>query len=170
LQSNLKEQELCVNAAWYIDVLFKDVYSAKYYFLRYMSDVCAERYRLEFPDAEIREILTGSFLFLFDFSFSERERTDRIIAAMGYSTGAEQGHIFRVRHDELYPDRATDNGNVVIYPQSSKYVASRLDPFGCMFQHFRTLLGTGRRQVLFICGYSFGDDHIIASTDSCLIP
>jgi hypothetical protein len=86
-----------------------------------------------------------------------------------HRSGAEQGHIFRVRHDELYPDRATENGNVVIYPQSTKYVASRLDPFGCMFQHFRNLLSTGRRQVLFICGYSFGDDHINGDMESLLL-
>ncbi len=86
-----------------------------------------------------------------------------------YRAGSEQGHIFRVRHDELYPDRSTDGGNVVIYPQSTKYVASRLDPFGCMFQHFRSLLATARRQVLFICGYSFGDDHINADMEQLIL-
>lgn len=79
-----------------------------------------------------------------------------------FRSGKEQGQIFRVRHDELYPDRAISDGSVVIYPQSTKYTASRLNPFGCMFQHFRDLLATGRKQVIFICGYSFGDDHINA--------
>lgn len=79
-----------------------------------------------------------------------------------FRSGKEQGQIFRVRHDELYPDRAISDGSVVIYPQSTKYTASRLNPFGCMFQHFRNLLATDRKQVIFICGYSFGDDHINA--------
>lgn len=86
-----------------------------------------------------------------------------------YRAASERGHIFRVRHDELYPERSAESGNVVIYPQSTKYVASRLDPFGCLFQHFRTLLGAGRRQVLFICGYSFGDEHVNADMESLLL-
>jgi hypothetical protein len=86
-----------------------------------------------------------------------------------YRAVAEQGHIFRVRHDDLYPDKSADNGNVVIWPQSTKYMASRLDPFGCLFQHFRDLLGPKRQQVLFICGYSFGDDHINADIESLIL-
>ena len=86
-----------------------------------------------------------------------------------YRAASERGHIFRVRHDELYPDRSGEKGNVLIYPQSTKYVASRLDPFGCMFQHFRTILCAGRRQVLFICGYSFGDEHINSDMESLLL-
>ncbi len=77
-----------------------------------------------------------------------------------YRADSEAGQIFRVRYDELYPDRSNESGNVVIYPQSTKYMASRLDPFGFMFQNFRNLLAMDRKQVLFICGYSFGDDHI----------
>jgi len=81
----------------------------------------------------------------------------------------EQGRIFRVRHDELYPDRSAGNGNVVIYPQSTKYTASREDPFGCMFQHFRKMLDPERKQVFFICGYSFGDDHINADMEQLIL-
>lgn len=77
-----------------------------------------------------------------------------------YRTSAEQGHVFRVRYDELYPDREPKNGNVVIYPQSTKYMASREDPFGCLFEHFRWLLSRREDQTLIVCGYSFGDDHI----------
>ncbi len=86
-----------------------------------------------------------------------------------YRTASEQGHIFRVRHDELYPDRSTTNGNVVIYPQSTKYLASREDPFGFLFQHFRKLLAPEKEQVLFICGYSFGDDHINAEMEQLIL-
>uniref|UniRef100_A0A9E8CN11 SIR2 family protein n=1 Tax=Bosea sp. NBC_00436 TaxID=2969620 RepID=A0A9E8CN11_9HYPH len=77
-----------------------------------------------------------------------------------YRTGLSEGRIFRVRHDDIYPDRSNENGNVVIYPQSTKYMASREDPFGHLFQRFRALLSPKQQQVLFICGYSFGDDHI----------
>lgn len=77
-----------------------------------------------------------------------------------YRSGEENGRVFRVRYDDIYPRRSNDNGNVVIYPQSTKYMASREDPFGYLFQRFRSLLSYERQQVLFVCGYSFGDDHI----------
>lgn len=77
-----------------------------------------------------------------------------------YRSGKENGRVFRVRYDDLYPHRSNNNGNVVIYPQSTKYLASREDPFGHLFERFRGLLSNERQQVLFVCGYSFGDDHI----------
>lgn len=77
-----------------------------------------------------------------------------------YRSGEENGRVFRVRYDDIYPSRSIDSGNVVIYPQSTKYLASREDPFGNLFQRFRNLLSYERQQVLFVCGYSFGDDHI----------
>lgn len=86
-----------------------------------------------------------------------------------YRPPSESGQIFRVRHDELYPDRSNDGGSVVIYPQSTKYMASRLDPFGFMFQNFRNLLSIERKQALFICGYSFGDDHINADIEQLIL-
>ncbi|RYC17841.1 SIR2 family protein [Ciceribacter ferrooxidans] len=86
-----------------------------------------------------------------------------------YRSGKENGRVFRVRHDDAYPDRSDSNGNVVIYPQSTKYMASREDPFGFMFQRFRGLLSAERQQVLFVCGYSFGDDHIDAIIEQNLL-
>lgn len=86
-----------------------------------------------------------------------------------YRSGAENGRVFRVRHDDSYPDRSSAIGNVVIYPQSTKYMASREDPFGFMFQRFRELLSQERQQVLFVCGYSFGDDHIDAIIEHHLL-
>ncbi|MGV1784390.1 MULTISPECIES: SIR2 family protein [Agrobacterium] len=86
-----------------------------------------------------------------------------------YRSGQESGRVFRVRHDDAYPDRSDANGNVVIYPQSTKYMASREDPFGFLFQRFRGLLSAERQQVLFVCGYSFGDDHIDAIIEHQLL-
>ncbi|WP_139317519.1 SIR2 family protein [Rhizobium oryziradicis] len=86
-----------------------------------------------------------------------------------YRSGHEKGRVFRVRHDDAYPDRSDNNGNVVIYPQSTKYMASREDPFGFLFQRFRGLLSAERQQVLFVCGYSFGDDHIDAIIEHQLL-
>ena len=86
-----------------------------------------------------------------------------------YRSGREGGRVFRVRYDDLYPTRSDENGIVVIYPQSTKYMASREDPFGSLFQRFRGLLAHDRQQVLFVCGYSFGDDHIDAIIEQHLL-
>lgn len=100
--------------------------------------------------------------------FLEAEKNPRLKAIITklhgsidwYRSSEESGRVFRVRYDDIYPCRSNKTGNVVIYPQSTKYLASREDPFGVLFQKFRSLLSSGRQQVLFVCGYSFGDDHI----------
>lgn len=67
------------------------------------------------------------------------------------------GKVWRVRDKDTYPDRA---GRVLIYPQSTKYIATQKDPFAAQFDIFRRTLANGSDNVLAICGYSFGDDHI----------
>lgn len=66
------------------------------------------------------------------------------------------GRIFRTRYGDLYPG---DASRVVIYPQATKYVATQKDPFSSQFDGLRRALDH-RENVLAICGYSFGDDHI----------
>jgi hypothetical protein len=65
--------------------------------------------------------------------------------------------VWRVRDRDIYPDRA---GRVLIYPQATKYIATQRDPFAAQFDVFRRALCNGSDNVLAICGYSFGDDHI----------
>ncbi|MBO9643675.1 MAG: SIR2 family protein [Pseudacidovorax sp.] len=69
----------------------------------------------------------------------------------------EDGKVWRVRDRDVYPDRA---GRVLIYPQATKYIATQRDPFSAQFDFFRRALSSGSDNVLAICGYSFGDDHI----------
>ena len=69
----------------------------------------------------------------------------------------DDGKVWRVRDRDLYPDRA---GRVLIYPQATKYIATQRDPFAAQFDVFRRTLSNGVDNVLAICGYSFGDDHI----------
>lgn len=69
----------------------------------------------------------------------------------------DDGKVWRVRDRDLYPDRA---GRVLIYPQATKYIATQRDPFAAQFDVFRRALSNGSDNVLAICGYSFGDDHI----------
>lgn len=67
------------------------------------------------------------------------------------------GSVIRCREGCGYPDRA---GNVLIYPQSTKYVATQRDPFAALFERFRSVLRSSLPTVLAVCGYSFGDEHV----------
>jgi hypothetical protein len=68
-----------------------------------------------------------------------------------------QGDICRIRDGDLYPDRT---GRVLIYPQATKYVATQKDPFAAQFELLRRTLSSKNDNVLGVCGYSFGDEHI----------
>src|SRR3546814_12232973 len=69
----------------------------------------------------------------------------------------EEGDVWKVRDTDIYPRL---NGSVLIYPQSTKYVATQRDPFAAQFSMLRGLLGSSSELVLAVCGYSFGDEHI----------
>jgi hypothetical protein len=66
------------------------------------------------------------------------------------------GKVLRVRDGDAYPTRS---GRVLIHPQATKYAATQRDPFAAQFDIFRRTLSTADN-VLAVCGYSFGDDHI----------
>lgn len=68
--------------------------------------------------------------------------------------------IYRVRHSDPYPDAGEDESRALIYPQATKYVATQRDPFAAQFDSLRKALNSLRDNVLVICGYSFGDEHI----------
>ena len=72
---------------------------------------------------------------------------------------ADPSPLFRVRKRDSYPG---NGGGVMIYPQAIKYLDAQRDPFSRLFQRFRHRLEVGKDQVLLICGYSFGDEHINA--------
>lgn len=65
--------------------------------------------------------------------------------------------IIRVRDSDSYP---TQQGPVLIYPQSTKYIATQRDPFASQFELMRKYFSEPSSHVLAICGYGFGDDHI----------
>lgn len=67
------------------------------------------------------------------------------------------GSVIRCREGCGYPDRA---GNVLIYPQATKYVATQRDPFASLFERLRNVLRSPHPLVFAICGYSFGDEHV----------
>ena len=65
--------------------------------------------------------------------------------------------IFRVRDGDKYPE---GDARIMIYPQATKYLATQRDPFAAQFDLFRRTLAQSNENVLAVCGYSFGDDHI----------
>lgn len=67
------------------------------------------------------------------------------------------GSVIRCREGCGYPERA---GNVLIYPQATKYMATQRDPFASLFEKLRELLRSQQPMVFAICGYSFGDEHV----------
>lgn len=69
----------------------------------------------------------------------------------------EDDRIWRVRDGDLYPKKVS---RVLIYPQSTKYLATQRDPFAAQFDLFRRALSAREENVLATCGYSFGDEHI----------
>ncbi len=70
---------------------------------------------------------------------------------------SDDGYVWRVRDGDLYPQKTS---RVLIYPQSTKYLATQRDPFAAQFDLFRRALGSSEENILVTCGYSFGDEHI----------
>lgn len=75
------------------------------------------------------------------------------------------GKIWRVRDGDIYLER---NRRVLIHPQSTKYVATQRDPFAAQFDLFRRALARPLDNVLAVCGYSFGDEHINQEIEGAL--
>lgn len=69
----------------------------------------------------------------------------------------EDGRVWRVRDGDAYPEQKQ---RVLIYPQATKYLATQRDPFAAQFDLLRRALASSSDNVLAVCGYSFGDDHI----------
>ncbi len=69
----------------------------------------------------------------------------------------EGDRVLRIRDGDLYPEK---KARIIIYPQSIKYLATQRDPFAAQLELFRRFLASREENVLAICGYSFGDDHI----------
>jgi len=86
-----------------------------------------------------------------------------------YQKSDDNSYLFRIRHEDNYPmPKSGENGNVMIYPQATKYLNTQRDPFAQLFQKFRKRLADGVDHVLFICGYSFGDEHINAEIEQAM--
>ena len=86
----------------------------------------------------------------------ERAHVVKLHGSIDWHLG-EDGRVWRVRDGDLYPMRRS---RVLIYPQSTKYLATQRDPFAAQFDLFRRALSAQEENVLATCGYSYGDEHI----------
>lgn len=86
----------------------------------------------------------------------ERAHVIKLHGSIDWHLG-EDDRVWRVRDGELYPKKIS---RVLIYPQSTKYLATQRDPFAAQFDLFRRALCSAEENVLVTCGYSFGDEHI----------
>ena len=66
-------------------------------------------------------------------------------------------YVIRRRISDSYPEGETD---LLIYPQALKYELTKREPFDTLFGQFRKSLHRRSPQVLFSCGYGFGDEHV----------
>ncbi|WP_020565891.1 SIR2 family protein [Methylosarcina fibrata] len=89
----------------------------------------------------------------------------KLHGSVDWHSDFQQGFVYRCRDGRSYPKRA---GNVLIYPQSTKYLATQKDPFAKLFEHFRSALTDNFGNVLAICGYSFGDEHVDLEIESAM--
>lgn len=69
----------------------------------------------------------------------------------------QQKGLLRTRYGVNY---LSDDSEVLIYPQATKYVETQKDPFAALFSEFRHKLSCPNDNVIIVCGYSFGDAHI----------
>lgn len=72
--------------------------------------------------------------------------------------------LVRVRYGTSYLSKTS---NVLIYPQATKYIETQKDPFAALFKSFRNKISQGEN-ILSVCGYSFGDNHINNEIESAL--
>ena len=84
-----------------------------------------------------------------------RATVTKIHGSIDWARVGEQ--IVRRRISDPYPEGETD---LLIYPQALKYDLAQREPFDSLFYGFRTSLNRPLPQVLLVCGYGFGDDHV----------
>jgi hypothetical protein len=86
----------------------------------------------------------------------ERAHVIKLHGSIDWHLG-EDDRVWRVRDGDVYPKKVS---RVLIYPQSTKYLATQRDPFAAQFDLFRRSLGARDENVFATCGYSYGDEHI----------
>ena len=91
-----------------------------------------------------------------DFNYlPQQTKLWKIHGSLGWSVG-EDGKIIR---NALCENSGEHNNDILIYPSISKYEHSKKMPYTALMDRLSNFLRQ-EDTVLFVCGYSFGDDHI----------
>ena len=107
-----------------------------------------------------------------DREFSQSARTDKSAHKVVKLHGSvdwsrdESQKLLRNRYGVKY---LSDPAQILIYPQATKYVETQKDPFATLFAEFRDALKHHEDNILSVCGYSFGDNHINAEIHAALV-
>ena len=88
----------------------------------------------------------------------------KLHGSVDWISDREKG-LLRIRYGVNYNLNSSD---VLIYPQATKYVETQKDPFAFLFTEFRNRMSITSDNVLIICGYSFGDNHVNAEIYNAL--
>jgi len=88
-------------------------------------------------------------------AYTIRAKVTKIHGSIDWSRLGD--YVIRRRISDSYPDGETD---LLIYPQALKYELTKREPFDTLFDQFRKSLHRHAPQVLFSCGYGFGDEHV----------
>ena len=103
--------------------------------------------------------------------FNKKERLSDAVSvyklhgSIDWRLDKEQG-LVRARYGTTYLSNPEDT---LIYPQATKYVETQRDPFAFLFAEFRSSLITAGDNLLIICGYSFGDEHINLEIEAAML-
>ncbi|MGP9679086.1 SIR2 family protein [Halomonas sp. AOP27-A1-41] len=89
-------------------------------------------------------------------NFGDRAHVIKLHGSIDWHLASDD-RVWRVRDGDVYPEKSS---RVLIYPQSTKYLATQRDPFAAQFDLLRRALSARDENVFFTCGYSFGDEHI----------
>jgi hypothetical protein len=107
-----------------------------------------------------------------DVTFSRSDIGARVLKLHGSIDWWQHG-------EDPLPRRATDRiraesgdeGQVLIWPASTKYVETQKDPFAQLLRRVHEIINPAESQSQFlaISGYSFGDEHINAEIEAALL-
>ncbi len=118
----------------------------------YLFEIGLEHHHVPYYDG-----FTGSYKPFFypesleEMSFLSRQtKLWKIHGSLGLMNDKETGRIIRC---------ASSNDDLMIYPSSLKYNDSRKEPYASFMDRLNSFLKQDDA-VLFVCGYSFGDEHI----------
>lgn len=100
-----------------------------------------------------------------DHSFLDPLESSKVFSAKLYKLhgsidwyATDRDVVVRRREGVQYPPE--DKRRLLVYPQSTKYLTTQVEPFFHLFQAFRSALSSTSEGILGVCGYGFGDRHI----------